>query len=615
MTCARTVKRLNSGTGRLHAVPLLLLAIDLVGCGATDRELSQVAGAFNDRTPTIHALDPGQRAWVDNTLASLSVPEMAGQVVVAWIPGSYVSSDSEAFDEALKLVDRGVGGLWMMGGLPHARAAKANALQRRSKIPLLVLGSGLGTQLYGAPRDTWMLGGGTDIPSAMAYGAIGDPAAVLEAGRIAGLEARATGANLLNDGGGANVLTNLANVLHNRTYGDDPRRVGQLSAAFTEGVHDAGILNYVGFFPGAGSLGADPHVELPISKHDAGTFRDLDFVPFRSAIGVGVDVVMTSHFAVPGLTGSDSLPATMSPEVIRLLREELGFDGAVLTDDLSMGAISNSYDNREEAVDRAVEAFLAGHDLLLGVFEIETADRLSGLVESGEIPRRRLEDSVRRVLQLKARLRLHEERTVALEKVAGIVGRREHQQTADRAADRSIVLLRDRRSLVPLQNPSELSVLSVVLEREENDTAGDTFHEALRPFVNRLRSVRLTPSSGPDAYVGLQEKTKDVDRVVVSIYLRPQIYADPIELPGAFVEAVRQLQEQEGEVIMISFGKLTVLDRLANLETFMLAWSEQPVMQRAAARALLGAAPIAGRLPVALPPHHETGDGLDRRGR
>ena len=588
---------------------LFVTMLSLCGCNAGNRtpapNSSPVMKQFGPESP----LDAEDREWVERTLSELTVREMAGQVTMLWTPGNYLSVESDAFEKDVRGIESGAGGFYMMGGLPHARTVKLNALQAHAKIPLLSIGFELGKQLYSARRDRWMLGGGTDIPSAMAYAAIGDPSFLREAGRIIGLEARATGANFIEDGG-VNVLRNPANVLLNRSYGDDPEKSGRLAAAFIEGVHDSGILVYVGFFPGAGDIDADPHVKLSVSQGDHEQFYTSDLVPFRHAIRAGVDVVMTSHIAYPGLTGSDTLPATFSAEITRILREDLGFTGLLITDDLSMGGITNTYGQ----VEAVLKAFKAGNDLLLGTYTITTGDAIAQAVESGEISRERLVASVRRILEAKARLGLYKNRYASLDDVNKIVGRRAHQRAADDAADRSIVLLRDRKNLVPLADPSDLQVLSITFERNYNEIAGNRFNAELRQYVNSVDAVRVSPTSDPSVYDDLHRRALDADRIVLSVYIRPRLgVTQYVEMSDDFVQFARQLQADGRDVVLISFGKLTVLDSLPNLDTFMLAWSEQPVMQRAAARALVGVIPITARLPLTLPPHHKRGDGLDRR--
>ena len=188
--------------------------------------LITVSPAVQDRPNTARwtysaELDEEQSAWVEKTLAGLSVREMAGQLMMDWTPGGYAAIESDQYDRSIRGIEGGVGGLWMMGGVPHTRAAKINELQARAKVPLLVMTSGdLGKRQMALPWDSWQLfGGGTDVPSAMAFSAAGDVPSLREAARIIGLEARATGANMISDSGGINLLKDLANVLGNRTFG------------------------------------------------------------------------------------------------------------------------------------------------------------------------------------------------------------------------------------------------------------------------------------------------------------------------------------------------------------------------------------------------------------
>ena len=146
-----------------------------------------------------------------------------------------------------------------------------------------------------------------------------------------------------------------------------------------EGGHEAGDVTVLGFCPCFRKLATDPHVALRIDRTDRKEFETEHFVPFRAAIRAGVELIMTSHVAVPGLTGSETLPVTLSPEVTRILREELGFDGLLITDAMDMGGITNNY----EFIDAAVLAFKAGNDLILGTLSNRAADQITELVQIG----------------------------------------------------------------------------------------------------------------------------------------------------------------------------------------------------------------------------------------
>ncbi len=559
-------------------------------------------------------LDENQEEWVERTLSELTIREMAGQVVMEWYGGGYIPVESDDFDNEIKVVDSGIGGIWFMGGGPYERAAKANELQKHAKIPLLVTGwEGLGKKLLQiAEFRYWARGGGTDLPPALAYGAIGDPVAAKEAGMILGIELRAIGDHIAGNPE-VNVLLNLDNVLHNRCYGDDPVQIAQLSTAFITGIHEVGELATTGFFPGAGSIGIDPHNELAIAEDDRQTFDSIHFVPFRAAIEAGTDIIMSSHIATPALTGLDTLPATLSPKVTKILRDDLGYNGILITDAMAMGGITNNYN----FIEAAILAFKAGNDMILGTSPIKFADTLAILVEKGEIPLEQLKTSVRRILELKVKIGLHNERMVSLDDINTIVGQRTHQMKADSAAFRSIVLLRDKQKYVPLEAVNSKKVLSITYERENNLSeiidVGKEFNRIFRKHVNSVDAARISTLSDSSIYQKLIEKSENVDQVILSIYLRPELGTRVQDkMSKSLIQFVESLQSKGKEIIIVSFGELEVLNSLPDLGTFMMAWSGQDVMQRAAAKAILGLNPISGYLPINLPPFHKRGDGLER---
>lgn len=555
-------------------------------------------------------LDKNQKAWVDKTLSELSIREMAGQVVLEWTAGNYIAIESDDFENEIKVVESGIGGLWLMRGFPFESAAKINELQKNAKIPLFVFGSeGLGSKQYANDSKTsWLRGGGTEMPPAMAYGAIGDRDAIKEAGKIIGLESRAVGVHSTGDPG-LNVLMSLKNVLHNRTFGDDPFMVSELASAFIEGTHASGMITSPGFFPGAGSLDIDPHVKLAISRADRQSFDSIHFVPFKGAIKERTDMIMSSHFAIPSLTGFDTLPATLSPEITRILREDLGYNGILITDAMDMGGITNNY----EFIEAAILAFKAGNDMILGTSSIRFADTLALLVEKGEIPIKRLKTSVRRILELKARLGLNNDRFVDLKKINSVVGNRTHQLIADSAAARSIVLLRDNYAKVPLDYANSNNVLSITYDLENNESAGVAFNQVLRNHIKSIDEVRISPSSDLNIYQALSKKSQTVNQIIISIYLRPKLgVLEQKKITKSLINFAEDLQINGKDVLVISFGKLEVLKDLPNIDTFIMAWSGQDVMQRAAAKAILGITPISGNLPINLPPFHKRGEGLER---
>ncbi len=560
------------------------------------------------------ALDRDARRWVDETLADLTLREAAAQLVVPWIPGGYASESDPAFQELLGWVEQGLGGVSISIGVPDAYVAKLNRLQSQARIPLLVTSDfengGPGMRLNHSYAIPSLLpqGGGTSFPPTMAFGAAGDEALAFEYGRITAEEARAVGVHWLF----APVLdvnSNPANpVIATRSFGEDPETVGRLGAAFVRGARRGGALATAKHFPGHGDTRTDSHIVLPVIGADRERLDRVELAPFRTAVEAGVDAVMTAHVAVPQVLG-DERPATLSPYFMTdVLRGEMGFDGILFTDALRMGAITAGWG----AGEAAVLSLEAGSDVLLAPDGIgPTINAVVEAVESGRVSRERIDLSVRRLLEAKARLGLHRVRRVNPEAVARRVGTAENRAVAQRAAAKSITLVRDRHGAVPLA--PNASVMSVTWARRDDLLAGRTFDSTLRGFAGRVARTRVGPDTPWATWDSLLAQVHDVDAVVVGVYAPPRSGAGATALPSglrAFVEAVDR--SRPGSALTISFGGPYVLSAFPEVGSYMVAWGEREVSQRAAARALAGAESIGGRLPVSIPPLHQMGDGLDR---
>src|SRR5437899_8146737 len=291
---------------------------------------------------------------VDAVLAKLTPRQKIAQLVVPWLGGNYMALDASAYQIATRWVDSlEVGGIIVSVGSPYDLAAKLNALQRRSKLPLLVsadLEWGAGMRVVGA----------TAFPMIMAAGATGAERDAYTIGRVAALEGRAVGIHV-NFAPDADVNNNPLNPIINiRSFGEDPRAVARLVRAYVRGLQDNGMLATLKHFPGHGDTDTDSHLRLPTIRVDYARLDSVELVPFRAGIDAGAQVVMSAHLAFPAFTGD--APATLSAAVLTgLLRDSLKFRGLVVTDALQMGAIVAKYG----AGEAAVRAFEAGSDLLL----------------------------------------------------------------------------------------------------------------------------------------------------------------------------------------------------------------------------------------------------------
>lgn len=272
------------------------------------------------------------------------------------MPALRAAPDGGFGHEAARIADAldlGVGGFIIFGGTVESVRRLTADLFRRAGRPLLIasdLERGAGQQVTGQ----------TQFPPPLALAALGDAAVIRWAGAVTAQEARAVGINwVFAPVADLDVLADNP-IVQTRAFGDDPAHVASLVRTWIEGCQDAGALACVKHFPGHGRTAVDSHIALPSVGEPAAALRDSDMLPFAIAIESGVASVMTAHVAYPALDPS-GLPATLSPAIMRELRDRLGFDGLVVTDALIMdGALSG----RRES-DAAVEAVRAGVDVLL----------------------------------------------------------------------------------------------------------------------------------------------------------------------------------------------------------------------------------------------------------
>ena len=553
---------------------------------------------------------------MEETLASLTLRQRVAQLFIQWLPGSYASTTSPEFREWAAWVEEDeIGGIYLSIGLPHSYAAKTNELQERARVPLLVTSDfengGPGMRINHSYALPSMLpqGGGTSFPPTMAFGAIGEERFAREYGRITAVEAKAVGVHL-NFAPVLDVNSNPDNpIINTRSFGEDPGTVARLGVAYIEGAHRGGVLATGKHFPGHGDTRTDSHLDLPVVPAGWSRLNAVELVPFRAAVESGLDAVMTAHVVVSGVQGPDGPPATLDPRIMtQLLRDEMGFEGLLFTDALDMGALAGRYGARE----LAVLALEAGSDVLLMLPNVtEAIDAVVAAVESGRVSPRRVDASARRMLETKARAGLHRGRTVDLNAVDEVVGSAAHVAFADTAAERSMTLLRDRLSVVPVDLTATRTVLSVTYARADNLVAGRAFNPGLADRVPAVRRARIDPGTPEETYDSLRLQARDADLVLVSVYVPPRAGAGEAAAPEALADFVRDVG-RERPLLVTSFGNPYLLRALPDAPAYLIAWGDREVSERAALRALFGETDIRGRLPISIPPFHSIGDGLVR---
>ncbi|MET8502620.1 glycoside hydrolase family 3 protein [Streptomyces microflavus] len=563
-------------------------------------------------TASAHPADASTNASTDRRLrriiAGMSLEEKVGQLFVMRVYG-HSATDPDQADIDANLKEIGVRtaaelvATYHVGGIiyftwahntrdPHQIAALSNGIQRaalagRSRVPLLISTDqehGIVCRV-GEPA--------TLLPGAMALGAGGSRSDTRRAARIAGAELAAVGINQ-NYAPDADVNVNPANpVIGVRSFGSDPESVAELVAAQVKGYQGAGVAATAKHFPGHGDTSTDSHTGLPVIEHTRQQWEELDAPPFRAAIRARIDSVMTAHIVVPALDPSED-PATLSrPILTGILREELGYDGVVVTDSLGMEGVRTKYGD-----DRVpVLALLAGVDQLLNPPNLSVAwNAVLEAVRGGEISEARIDASILRILRLKTKLGLFRDPFVSGRGVDRTVGVRKHLLDADRIAERTTTLLADPGALLPLSRRTHRRLLVVGADpASPSGTTGPpttTLAGAFTELGFSATALSTGTAPNPAKIAEAVAAAQGRDAVVVATYnitagSTQRTLVDALVATGVPVVAVAIRNPYDA-------AHLTGRGLAAVLSTY--SWTD--VELRAAARVIAGRADPEGRLPV-----------------
>lgn len=559
----------------------------------------------------------GSSRWTDSVLASMTLREKAAQIVWPSLFGDYTSGDSPQWRRLTQYIQQEkVGGFTISVGSPIEVAAKLNALQSMSKIPLLFgadLEAGAGFRARGGyfVPNAIDLGGAIVFPPEMAIGATRDTTLAYEQGRLTALEGRALGIHIAY----APVLDVNNNpdnpVINTRSYGEDPQLAARMGVAFIHGLQDHGMIATGKHFPGHGDTGVNSHLALPVVTVSRSRLDTVELVPFKAAVNGGVGAIMSFHGAMPALDSS-GVPGTLSSKVLTgLLRGEMGFRGIIISDAMDMRGVLDQF-GAVEAVKRAIAA---GIDVLIQPLDVTQAiDAVVAGVTEGRYTEARLDSSVRRVLETKRKLGLAQSKLVDLSALRFLVGDSSNLQIARRVAEKSITLVKDSLRQIPLNVPGA-KVLSITVARRADLPAGNAFNAELRTGLPNLRTEFVATEDATLNYPRLIAAADSVDVTIVSSYVGQSWDALTASAPQAFTDFVQTLVRRGRKPIVVALGNPYLLQQLPWVGAYLVAWGGFPVSQTAAARALLGTSEISGRLPISIPPYVIRGTGEERATR
>jgi beta-glucosidase-like glycosyl hydrolase/CubicO group peptidase (beta-lactamase class C family) len=555
----------------------------------------------SDARGSLQPLSAAERQWADTTMRQMTVDEKIGQLLFTTFHGTFTSTESAEYQKLLHDVsDLHVGGFIVVTRITplgieksqtYPTAVLANQLQSKSKLPLLI---GADFERGSAMR----LDEGTSFPTQMAIAAGGDPRDAYTMGKITALEARQAGVQWIY-APVADVNNNPGNpIINTRSFGEDPARVSDFVAEYIRGVQEAGGLATAKHFPGHGDTAADSHIDLPVIRANRQRLDSLELIPFRSAISAGVGSIMTGHLNVPALEPDPNTPATLSSHVLMdLLRTDLRFPGLVVTDAMDMGGITVRFAPGEAAV----RAVLAGADCILMPPVPDAAfEALQHAVKSGRVSRERLDASVRRILEAKARVGLNKSRLVDLNTINAKFGEPSWQVRAQQISDRGITLLRDIPHRLPLDGTKPSRAVLVALYADPEPVPGEDLERELSHRFDSVITVRADTRFRNAANLKLPPPDS-YDVAILALFVRVSDRKGNVDVPEEQAALAEQLYNSGKPVVTIAFGSPYLIERFPKAETWLSAFGISDVAQISMARALFGEIPIQGHLPVTIP--------------
>jgi beta-N-acetylhexosaminidase len=577
-------------------------------------------------------LTPAGEKWAEKTLHKLTLEEKVGQVFMIWCRASFLNVENPEYLQLVEDMQKyhvgsfamtvHVDGPYLQRSEPYEAADLLNRLQKDSKLPLLFAADferGVSMRLMGT----------TVFPHAMAFGGDGKADDAETFGRISAQEARSIGIhwNFFPD---ADVNSNPTNpIINTRSFGEDPKQVGELVTAYIKGAHEGGMLTTVKHFPGHGDTATDSHLGVASVNVDRAHLESIELPPFRQAIAAGVDSVMVAHVTVPALDSDPNHVATISPVIVSdLLEQQLGFKGIVVTDALDMAALTHLFANNIGRA--AVEAFKAGNDLLLIPADFPASyNAMVQAAQSGEISRERLDRSVLKILKAKASLGLEDARLVDMSAIAKVVAKPSNLAFGQQVADDAVTLVRDNGKVLPLKSKGtpkgglpyttqEATGNQVVVVLFSDDVRTDSGHAFAREFRARIPDAHIIYVD-PRIAAGMSDEVlKAVDEaqsVVAAVYVVPS--GGKIDNSVAMADAtgglLRQLLNHAGEkAAVIAMGNPYLAADFPQIGTYMCTFSNATVSETAAVKALFGEIMIHGHLPVSIPNVAARGTGIER---
>lgn len=560
-----------------HALSLLLLVCSLpivAGWQAANLPLPE------QQNPQTH------ETWVQETFEAMSLEERIGQLFMV---AAYSNRNDAHIQQIESLVrNHHIGGLIFFQGGPVRQAYMCNRLQDAAKTPLLVgmdAEWGLSMRLDSTPS----------FPRQMTLGALPNDALIYEMGREIARQFKRMGMHI-NFAPVADVNNNPVNpVINSRSFGELRENVALKSAAYMQGMQDERILANAKHFPGHGDTDTDSHHALPIIRHSRERLDSLELYPFRELIDRGLASMMVAHMFVPALDDTEKQASTLSRKIVHdLLREEMGFQGLIITDALNMKGVSAQFSPGTAEL----KALLAGNDVLLFAEDVPKAVKLiKEALEKGDVTEEEINTHCLRILRAKAWVGLHEYRAIEVKNLVEDLNHPRAASLTRRLVRGALTPVVNQNDFLPLATDGSEKVLVV--------SFGGKDHTPYRVALEQYGwedYVELPTAPDRVSVDRLLSRAAGYDKLIVNVMGTSQNTKKNFGLTSEAMACINLLNK-DNRVGVVHFGNPYALLQLRSaekLDALVVAYQDNSETRQVVAEALAGRSPLQGSLPVGL---------------
>ncbi|MHC5309972.1 glycoside hydrolase family 3 N-terminal domain-containing protein [Myroides sp. LJL116] len=527
-----------------------------------------------------------QDKWVDSVYQSFSLDQKIGQLFMV---AAYSNKKPDHLKSLEQLVDKQhIGGVIFFQGGPVRQAKMTNALQKRSKLPLLV---GIDGEWGLAMR----LDSTYSFPYNMTLGAVQDMSLIQEFGKKSAQQAKRLGLQF-NFGPVVDVNINPNNpIIGVRSFGETPSIVTDRAIAYTKGYQSEDIFATAKHFPGHGDTSSDSHYNLPLIDFDKQRLEEVELYPYKELIKNDLASVMVAHLNFPAYEPNKDIPSSLSYNIVtKLLREQMGFEGLIFTDALNMkGATSGLAQGEAD-----LKAFLAGNDMLLFSENVPVAaSMIKQAYQKGEITQERLDYSVKKILAYKYKAGLTKYKPIEIQNLVKDLNDSSYDDLNQKLYDQAITVVKNTSNILPISDLGKQHIAYLQL----GDDQEKGFLEDLQQYAE---VTRISPED--------INKLDKYSMVIIGYHKFDNPWRN--HNYSAYNAGLIDKIAKQKKTVLVSFAKAYGLSSLQNLEPItavVQAFQNNKFARQSAAGVIFGALPAMGKLPISVNPIYPVGTGLE----